>query len=248
MSRLWFVCPIHGRQALTAICLRQLRRTCDILADHDIDANAVVIGDDENLAEFTMRTGGLGFATVRRDNRWLSRKYNDGIQLALDPDINPEPATHVIPIGSDNWIDHRAVLSLPAKTAVICFKRITVVREDGQESATQLWNTYGGTGVRIYPRELVEPLAYRPADEDRKRGCDTSIITTLARHHGHLNLTVRHLHDAQIVDWKSADEQLNPYANAARRSPVDDPFTPLAGIYPDEAIGEMRDHYAGATA
>ena len=29
MSSLWFVVPAHGRLELAAICLRQLRRTCD---------------------------------------------------------------------------------------------------------------------------------------------------------------------------------------------------------------------------
>ena len=79
---------------LTAICLRQLRRTCDSLAENGVQATAVVIADDENLD--TARE--LGFGTVDRDNRFISRRFNDGIQLACDPEFNPRPADYVVPL------------------------------------------------------------------------------------------------------------------------------------------------------
>lgn len=93
MKSLWFCVPAFGRYNLTAICLRQLRRTCDLLEHDGIHATAVVIADDENLDSARE----LGFATVRRDNRFTSRKFDDGIQLALDPDYNPHPADYVVP-------------------------------------------------------------------------------------------------------------------------------------------------------
>jgi hypothetical protein len=40
MRSLWFICPAHGRAKLTAICLRQLRRTCDALAADGVAATA----------------------------------------------------------------------------------------------------------------------------------------------------------------------------------------------------------------
>ena len=77
---LWFVVPAHGRlradpdlPAAAAANLRRARR---------IEATAVVVACDENLD--TARE--LGFATVQRDNQFLARRYNDGLQLALDPD------------------------------------------------------------------------------------------------------------------------------------------------------------------
>src|SRR5262245_12518868 len=99
MKTLWFVCPAHGRPDLTRVCLTQLRRTCDELARHEIEATCVVVADDDNL-----RTAeSLGFATVERNNRFLARKFNDGIQLACDPDVNSRPADYAVPVGSDDW-------------------------------------------------------------------------------------------------------------------------------------------------
>ena len=91
MPSLWFVVPAHGRRQLASICLRQLRRTCDALIENGVDATAVVVADDANLD--TARD--LGFGWVKRDNRWLSRKFNDGIQMAMDKTHNPRPADYV---------------------------------------------------------------------------------------------------------------------------------------------------------
>ena len=57
----------------------------------------------------------------------------------------------------------------------------------------------------------------------------------------------RHLHDFQIVDWKSPAEQLNTYRDLAavfRPTVTADPFDVLTGLYPVEALDEMRAHYA----
>src|SRR5687767_4792022 len=102
MPSLWFVVPAFGRVELARICLRQLRRTCDALQAEGVEATAVVIADDENLDAARE----LGFGTIERDNRAVSRKFNDGIQLALDPAYNPRPGDYVVPCGSDDWVDH----------------------------------------------------------------------------------------------------------------------------------------------
>jgi hypothetical protein len=244
--RLWFVVPIHGRVALTAVCLRQLRRTCDALTAEGVAATAVVVGDESNLAAFREQTGGLGFATVRRDNAYLSRKFNDGIQLALDPAHNHAPAGFVVPFGSDDWIDHRALLDLPNPDTVVCFQHSSCVREDGREIAATRLASVGGSGVRIYPSELLEPLGYRPADEDRRTGCDTSILVQVMRANPRASIDYRYLHDRQIVDWKTQAQQLNSYATAVRlrrvtRAP--NPFEQLAGVYPAAALREMLTLY-----
>src|SRR4051794_2342619 len=108
MPSLFFIVPAAGRESLARVCLRQLRRTCDALQAEGIDANAVVIADDRNLRTATE----LGFGTVRRDNHFLARKFNDGIQLACDPQINERPVDYVVPCGSDDWVDHRLFLDL----------------------------------------------------------------------------------------------------------------------------------------
>ena len=54
-----------------------------------------MIAEDENLDTAEE----LGFGTIRRDNRFLARKYNDGLQLACDPSVNPRPADYAVPMG-----------------------------------------------------------------------------------------------------------------------------------------------------
>jgi hypothetical protein len=248
---LWFVVPVHGRLDLAAICLRQLRRTCDALDAAGIDATAVLIADAENLDGLAARIGAemLDFQTIERVNDFVSDKFNDGIMLALDPRFNPHPADYVVPCGSDDWVDHRLFLDLPRHDTVVGFQRTSFVREDGREMVTLTLDYPGGAGIRIYPRELLEPLGYAPADPDRHRGCDTSILANLRRHHGDgLRIEHRHLHDAQIVDWKSPGVQLNTYTSLRRHrraAATSDPFGVLSEVYPPEAISEMRRHYRG---
>jgi len=249
---LWFCVPAHGREALTAICLRQLRRTCDALTAEHIEASAVVVADDGNLD--TARD--LGFATVRRNNEFLSRKFNDGIQLALDSRFNPRPADYVVPCGSDDWVDHRLFLNgLPEPGQMLAFRMAAFVSEDGRQIVSRVLDYEGGVGIRVYPRAMLEHLRFRPADEDRKRACDTSILANVKRELRALSIpppqvVYGDLHPFQIVDWKSASEQLNSFSDITirhrRGTPPVDPFDELAKSFPKAALREMRAHYARA--
>src|SRR3954449_8391328 len=100
MSSLMFVVPVHGRLPLASICLRQLSRTCDTLNTEGVHASAVVVASQHDLAQLPE----FGFGHVIRDNKYLGRKFNDGIQLAADPSYNPHPADYVVPCGSDDWV------------------------------------------------------------------------------------------------------------------------------------------------
>jgi hypothetical protein len=250
MRTLWFVVPVHGRLGLTKICLRHLRRTCDALLERGVKATAVVISDATTLD--ALNVGELGFGWVRRDNQFTSRRFNDGIQLATDPKFNPAPADFVVPFGSDDWADYRLFAEpLPNRNQIFGFQRMAFVREDGREISTTFLDYQGGSGIRIIPRELVALLGYRPADEDRERGCDTSILTNIRREHGKLDIRHWHIHDYQIVDWKTGGEQLNAYKSVTtmRTSQVeDDPFAALAPYYDAEALEEMEQHYFGVKA
>jgi hypothetical protein len=240
---LWFVVPAHGRHNLAAICLRQLRRTCDRLTDAGVEATAVVIADDENLDI----ARDLGFGTVERNNQFLSRKYNDGIQLALDPEFNQRPADYVVPCGSDDFVHDSLFHVLPSSNAMIGFQQMCFVREDGREIVARRIDYPGGCGIRIYPRQVMAKLGYRPADEDRAHGCDTSILYNLQR----ANPTLRVINSSpepwKIVDWKSPSEQVTPYAEVGGRHPTlwtKDPFEALDGLYPDDTLDAMTWHYA----
>lgn len=250
MPSLWFVVPCHGRVDLARVCLRQLRRTCDALVDHGIEATAVIVADDENLTT----AHELGFATVDRDNTFLGKKFNDGIQLALDPKFNPRPADYICPMGSDDWIDWRILITLPDPDRVLAFQHLSFVREDGREISAAKVNYPGGCGMRVYSAELMFLLGYRPADEDRTRACDTSILVNLRRAHEveyGRRLLIAHLQTdpAQIVDWKNSGEQINTFEDVSQwfRGPAgSDPFVALADTYPAEALDEMREVYARA--
>src|SRR5688572_4958165 len=97
MTSLCFVVPAYRRFDLTRACLRQLLRTCEALVEMGYEADAVVIGDDENIDVANL----LGFVTIRRENRPLGRKFNDGIEYAASPEFLG--ADVVCPIGTDNW-------------------------------------------------------------------------------------------------------------------------------------------------
>lgn len=214
-----------------------------MLEREGVRASAVVVADDENLD--TARN--LGFATVERDNRFTSRRFNDGIQLATDPAFNAVPVDYVVPLGSDDWVDWRLFHNLPAPNVMVGFQRMSFVREDGAELTVRRINSEGGCGIRIYSREVMARMGYRPADEDRRRGCDTSILVNVKRTLGDaFRVEHRDLDPLQIVDWKSPGENLNPY-EALRRHRAEltrDPFEVLAGRYPAESLQAMSDHYA----
>lgn len=244
MPSLWFIVPAHGRLRLAQICLTQLRHTCYELERNGVTAHAVVIADDENLDT----AHDLGFATVQRDNRFTSRKFNDGIQLACDPAFNPVPVDYVVPLGSDDWVDWRLFHNLPPANTMVGFQRMSFVREDGRELTVRRINNEGGCGIRIYSRQVMARMRYRPADEDRRRGCDTSILYNIKATLGGLHVEHRDLDPLQIVDWKSAGENLNPYESLSRHRQelARDPFEILAGRYPKASLEAMRDHYLDA--
>lgn len=241
MSTLWFIVPVHGRVPLADVCMRQLRRTCDALIDDGIEATAVLIGN----ARRKPLADELGFGFVKRDNEFLGRKFNDGFQFACDPEVNPRPADFAVPFGSDDWIDHRILLELPGPKSVIAFKNVTVVRPDGKEMTARHLDNEGGPGIRIYPRELVATRGYRPADEDRSKGCDTSIFINL-RKSVNFSTIYRKIDPRQLVDWKSEKVQVTPYDNFVGRRVIEkwpDPFEALQGRFPAEALSEMRALY-----
>lgn len=241
MPSLWFVVPVHGRQELAQICLAQLRRTCDTLSAAGIEASAVIVGDDGLLES----AGELGFATVRRDNRFLSRKFNDGIQLALDERFNPKPADYVVPCGSDDWVDWRLFHNLPAPDTMVGFPNMSFVSEDGQELRAVRLDYPGGSGIRIWPRQLMAKLGYRPASETLRRGCDTSILINVQRETD-CRIEHRESDPRQIVDWKTAGQNVNAYDQVVSRwrgETLGEPYSVLSDLYPEDALEDMQTHY-----
>jgi hypothetical protein len=229
---LWFVVPAHGRLEIAAVCLRQLRRTCDQLADRGILASAVVVSDDENLE----LAADQGFATVERDNSQLGRRINDGYELAGRNGVE-----FMVALGNDDWV-HPDFIQLPGLNEIVCTHLSTVVSEDCTRMA-RLKITYpGGDGVRIYPRHILEKVGYRPAGEDRTRAIDTA--THYALRADAPTYVYRDVDPLHIVDWKS-EGNLNDYDGCYQKfgrrhfAESTDPFGDLAGLYP-EAVAEMQ--------
>jgi hypothetical protein len=242
---IWFVIPAHGRLEKTAACLRQLKRTCETLKDdYGLTASAVVVADDENLDV----ARDLGFAALSRDNEPLGRKWNDGYQYAC---WNGE-ADYVVPLGSDDWIDPVILTDLPGPGEIRCHRLSAIVREDGERiSPLKIWYD-GGDGVRIFPRQVLERVKFRPAEDSRNRAIDTSIMHNLRRFN-HGNLPPLRYFDAsywQIVDWKTPGDQLNAYhaCYAYQCEPERDTWETLKDRYPADALDEMRSVYGLVTA
>lgn len=250
MPSLWFVMPVFGRTRLASICVRQLRRTCDGLADRGVQSTAVLIGGRRDLSEISRLAGGLqGFGWILRNNRSVSRKFNDGFELACSPDVNGQAADYVVPIGSDDWVHHDALMPLPDVCTVRGFQAISIVDEDGGAMVGRTIGVQGGWGVRVYPRDLLRPLAYRPAEEDRRMGCDMSTFVNVRKATPAMRVMHAAIDPRLVVDWKTDGEQIHPSDSLYRMRPagdVADPFEALAGVFPDESLAEMAAHYGRA--
>lgn len=244
MTKLAFIVPAYRRFDLTRVCLQQLARTCEALEDMGYEANAVVIGDDENLVVADL----LGFATARQENRPLGRKFNDGIEYAASPRYLG--CDYVVPIGTDNWVDHELLIAqMPPEGQIGAHRLFTMIHESGERSCPLHIKYDGGDGIRTIPAALLEPLMFRPAEEDRNRAIDTSIWQRLGRvHGGRPEFHYVDLHPWQVVGFQSADEQLNGYRDLKtgfRCGPESsNHWDDLAEHYPTEAIDEVREVYA----
>ncbi len=243
MSAVAFVVPCHERRELTGICMRQLARTCDELADADVEATAVLIGDDdwvETLAE------DLAFAFVREENRPLGRKWNAGYEHAC----RELEADYVIPFGSDDAIDGRIIAGhLPAPGTVRASRLCALVSPDGQRLRRLHIRYAGGDGIRIYRADMLERLGYRPAIDNRNRALDTSIVGRWIQTYGAAPTFVYHDdHPLQILGLKSSygqEEQLNGYTECADHGEAesDGALEQIAEHYPDEFVADVAAFY-----
>jgi len=166
---IWFVTPAWRRYALSAVCFEQRRQVILALGAAGVEANCVVVADDENLA-IARR---YGFATVKRDNAWLGRKFNDGIEYA-----GKAGATWVVPIGSDSWIDPAYFLPLP-ESGTRTSPAYCVVEE--RRMAVLEVRDAKGAGPYMFHRDQLEPSGFRPAKDELARHIDQSTVRGISR-------------------------------------------------------------------
>lgn len=244
MVELWFVTPAFRRFELTALCLEQRRRLCDALGDHGIAANCVVVADDENL-ELARSSG---FDALEMPNHWLGAKFAAGHVHALK-----SGASHVMPMGSDSWLHHELILSLPFHDdACTGSTRLATVRADGRERLDVEVSYAAGFGVAtLYPRAAMVGEQY-PCAPHIKRGCDSSTWNRTARSKG-MGIDFAFAHKLEYTDFKSYDVQTTDYrALRARHKHEavtgDRAIDDLCEVYDDDLVDKLREIYSGRPA
>jgi hypothetical protein len=219
---LWFVTPAFRRYELSAVCFDQRVRVIETLAQHGIAARCVVVAEDENLDLARER----GFDVVERDNEWLGRRFNDGIEYA-----GRHGASRIIPIGSDSWIDPAYFLPLPTRQFTMTASSYAVVAVD-RMGELQVDDTKG-VGPYVFPRHVFRRSAFRPAKDEITHGVDASTVKGIGirlrwqRHDVHplqyvgfRGVPFISSYDGLLAKW-GVREHFDPWAKLAEHYPLD---------------------------
>lgn len=221
MMSIWFVTPAWKRYGLSAVCFEQWSQVQATLAERGVDLRVVVIADDDNIE----LAQAFGFDTIEQDNRWLGRKFNDGIEYAA-----AQGAEWIVPIGSDTWISPDYLAPLPQAGNVRGSRVCCVVTP---ERLAELRVGRFGVGPFMFHRSLLAPT-YRPAGEHLHRGIDGSTLRGL----GEINWERRDISPYQHIGFRGTPH-LTPYKGLWRAWGVrqyDDPWARLADHYPAALI------------
>lgn len=224
---LYFVTPAWKRYELSAVCFEQRQRVIDTLAEQGIEARCVVVADDENLD--TARS--FGFDTVERDNQWLGRKFNDGIEHAAR-----QGAEWIVPIGSDSWVDPAYFLPLPDESVTRTSAMYAAV-EVGRMAVLSVENPKNPAGPHMIHRSRL-PADFRPANDYISRYIDSSTLRGLSG----IRWERRDLHPLQYIGFRQPP-LITPYERLQRAWGVretSDPWTELAAVYPEALVERAR--------
>jgi len=236
--RLLFVTPAHLRYSLSAVVFAQRADTIASLAAAGIESQCVVIACDDNLD----LARSAGFAVVERDNSHLGQRWNDGYEYAADHGY-----THIAPIGSDSWVDHRYFLNPFPAGQILTSVHYALVNEDGGRLAELAVEPAGGVGPHTFATSLIAKAGNRPVEESLDRGCDHSLLTAITAANGKApTYAWRNLHPLQYIGFRSHDLQLNPYQPLRDRYSVHehtDPWGALAQHYPSWIVKLAQTHY-----
>jgi glycosyltransferase involved in cell wall biosynthesis len=220
---IFFVTPAFQRYELSAVCFEQRSLVVGQLAQQGIEARCVVIADDDNLDI----ARSMGFEVVERDNRWLGRKFNDGIEFALR-----QGADWIVPIGSDSWIDPGYFIPEPAHPITSRF--YAAVEADRLLQLTIA--APGGVGPHVFARELF--VTTRPAGDRLRRGIDTSILAAM----GPIEWEWRDRHPMQYIGFRG-ERHITTYAKMQRAwGGLErlDSWEALADHYPLDLVNRAR--------
>jgi hypothetical protein len=233
------VVPAHGRFPVTELALSQHQHLVGELGVRGITANVVVVADDENLdvaEEF-------GFWAAERPNV-LGLKLNDGFEFAAS-----KGADWLCFCGSDNWVHPDVFDGLGGcdGSQVLAGHQESVV--DLKSGRMRVLNVgYPGTAPWLIPRALLEPLGFRPVEDEKKRAMELALVIAM----GHPEFVFHDPNRVARVDFKS-DVGLTTYAGVAHLGgrEEDDPWPVLRANYPADLVDaaqELSVWYAGAAA
>lgn len=234
MRNVWIVTPSWRRYALSAITMRQHRQAL-INIGEDPD-NVLIVADDFNVD--LARSLGVGYLHCK--NHKLGRKFNDGVQYAVDVC----DATHVVPVGSDSFVDLSFIAEETRDYVVTVSQNYAVVRSDGKERMHLQMNatTYALPAAAIKGvRDICDPTI--------ERGCDTSMLNN-AISLPEIDIVYSESHPLETVGFQSRGNQVSDYDAYYEMwgvAKTDDPFDAnLYHYYPRHLVDAVKDVYADA--
>jgi len=225
---LWFVTPAWRRFALSAVCFEQRRQVMAELTERGIEAHCVVVADDENLE----LAQAAGFETVERDNDYLARRFNDGMEYAAK-----HGADWIVPVGSDSWVQADYFDPLPTNGAIRTSTYLCTVTSD-RLAHLEITPNHGG-GPYLLRRAQLERSHFRPAQELTNRNIDRSTIGGLG---GPISWELRDLNRFQHISFRG-DPHLTTYEKLWYHWGVEehrDPWEQLAEHYAPALVDAAR--------
>lgn len=237
MPSIWVVSPAWGRFAVTRLVLAQRRRLCDELARRGLDAQMLIVADDENL-EIAREHGAL---TLEHPNVPLGAKWNAALRYACD-----QGADWVVWIGSDDWIHVDVFDPLPfqdgPRPPMLIGHRLAVVDlRAGVMRRCSSPSRYGAVPW-IIPRHMLERARFQPVRPNSRRGLDGALIRGLRLARAHLHWHYHNPHDLRCVDFKSGTN-ITRYEQLTKNLSIagdEDPWLALAERYPADLVDLAR--------
>lgn len=226
MRSLWFVTPAWQRYELTAACLAERAWVIEKLRGMNIEGHCVVVADDENLDI----ARDLSFDVVERNNDWLGRKFNDGMEYA-----GTHGADFIVPIGSDSWIHpdyfrdlREGVTRTAAEYAAVEPLRMVTLQVGGY-----------GAGPYVFERSLLEPSGFRPAEDHLRKSIDRSTMRGIGQP---IRWRKHSVHALQYIGFRQ-EPLITSYEVLKRmwgRQEYAPPWPKLAELYPTDLVEMAR--------
>lgn len=239
MVSVCIVSPAWGRFAVTRLVLEQRQRVCDELISRGVDADHLIVADDENL-EIAREYGGL---TVEAPNKPLGRKCNLGLHRA-----NELGYDFIVWVGSDDWIHPDLFRTLPdaiENEPVLIrsgFRLSMVDLTTGRLQRLKVQGSYGAIPW-ILDARLFRRLPILPIPVDLPRGLDGGLVRGLRLGRVGFEFVFDDPHDFRCVDFKS-QHNLTPYDGLAKYVGVDEPenaWETLADWFPADLVAKARE-------